>query len=358
MRRKAVLISASIVAMSGMIMGGLFPTHVAHAEHDKMNDTKTYALAIHGGAGTILKENMSAEKEAAYTAKLSEALAAGEKVLAEGGAATDAVIAVIQVMEASPLFNAGKGAVFTAEGKNEMDASIMDGSNLNAGAVAGVTNVKSPIALARAVMDNSPHVMLQGPGAETFAVEQGLEIVDPEYFYTERRWQQLQKAKEQKSGAVMDHDGDPANEGTDEFNDFKFGTVGAVALDREGNLAAGTSTGGMTNKEWGRVGDSPVIGAGTYASNTSCAVSATGHGEYFIRATVARSICALMEYKGLSLGEAARAIVMEQLVEMGGSGGIIAVDAKGNIELVFNSKGMYRGSVREGRAPEIAIYGE
>lgn len=310
-----------------------------------------YAFAIHGGAGTILKANMSDEQEAAYEAKLTEALAAGEKVLADNGAALDAVIAAITVMEDSPLFNAGKGAVFTAEGKNEMDSSIMDGETLDAGAVSGVTNVKSPIRLARAVMDKSKHVMLQGKGAETFAAENGLEIVDPEYFYTERRWQQLQKAKELKEGAVLDHDLEYM-----EFNDNKFGTVGAVALDKAGNLAAGTSTGGMTNKSWGRVGDSPIIGAGTYASNSSCAVSATGAGEYFIRATVARSICALMEYADMTLADATDKIIMQQLVEMGGDGGIISLDRDGNIALVFNTEGMYRASVREGEEPLIGIY--
>lgn len=317
------------------------------------NDETGYAFAIHGGAGTILKANMSDEKEAAYLAKLAEAIAAGEKVLAEDGTALDAVTAAITVMEDSPLFNAGKGAVFTAEGKNEMDSSIMDGETLNAGAVSGVTNVKNPILLARAVMDHSKHVMLQGKGAETFAAENDLEIVDPEYFHTDRRWQQLQKAKEQKQGAVMDHDLEFM-----EFNDGKFGTVGAVALDKAGNLAAGTSTGGMTNKSWGRVGDSPIIGAGTYASNTSCAVSATGAGEYFIRATVARSICALMEYGGLSLADATDRIIMQQLVEMGGGGGIISLDRDGNIALVFNTEGMYRASVREGEEPVFGIYKE
>lgn len=320
------------------------------AEDNMGERAPRYAFAIHGGAGTILKANLSEEKEAAYLAKLAQALAAGEAVLAGGGTALDAVTGAIILMEDSPLFNAGKGAVFTAEGRNEMDSSIMDGATLNAGAVSGVTNVKNPILLARAVMEQSRHVMLQGKGAETFAAEQGLEIVAPEYFHTERRWQQLQMAKEKKTGAVLDHDLDSYDE--------KFGTVGAVALDRAGNLAAGTSTGGMTNKAWGRVGDSPIIGAGTYASNTSCAVSATGAGEYFIRATVARSVCALMEYANLPLDVAADKIIMRQLVEMGGEGGIISLDRDGNIALVFNTKGMYRASVREGEEPVIGIYQE
>lgn len=327
------------------------------AAEDNMGErAPRYAFAIHGGAGNILKANLSDEKEAAYLAKLAEALAAGEAVLAGGGTALDAVTSAITLMEDSPLFNAGKGAVFTAEGKNEMDSSIMDGATLNAGAVSGVTNVKNPILLARAVMEQSRHVMLQGKGAETFAAEAGLEIVDPEYFHTERRWQQLQKAKEQKTGVVLDHDLEFLD--PDGLDDHKFGTVGAVALDREGNLAAGTSTGGMTNKAWGRVGDSPIIGAGTYASNASCAVSGTGAGEYFIRATVARSICALMEYANLPLDVAADRIVMKQLVEMGGDGGIISVDTHGNIALVFNSAGMYRAAVREGEEPVVGIYKE
>ena len=327
------------------------------AAEDNMGErAPRYAFAIHGGAGNILKANLSDEKEAAYLAKLAEALAAGEAVLAGGGTALDAVTSAITLMEDSPLFNAGKGAVFTAEGKNEMDSSIMDGATLNAGAVSGVTNVKNPILLARAVMEQSRHVMLQGKGAETFAAEAGLEIVDPEYFHTERRWQQLQKAKEQKTGVVLDHDLEFLD--PDGLDDHKFGTVGAVALDREGNLAAGTSTGGMTNKAWGRVGDSPIIGAGTYASNASCAVSGTGAGEYFIRATVARSICALMEYANLPLDVAANRIIMQQLVEMGGDGGIISLDGNGNIALVFNTEGMYRASVKEGEEPVIGIYKE
>lgn len=305
-----------------------------------------YALAIHGGAGTIKRENLSEAKEAEYRATLLAALAAGEDVLKEGGASLDAVVAAIMVMENSPLFNAGKGAVFTAEGRNELDTSIMDGRTLDAGAASGVTKVKNPILLARAVMENSPHVMLQGAGAETFAEEQGLELVEPDYFYTEERYRQLEMAKEQKVGAVT------------EFWDEKLGTVGAVALDSDGNLAAGTSTGGMTNKLWGRVGDSPIIGAGTYANNASCAVSGTGHGEFFIRATVARDICAQMEYAGKSLREAADFIVMDRLVEMGGEGGIISVDNDGNIALVFNSPGMYRGSVRAGEEATVAIFRE
>ncbi len=344
---KWALIKASVVMMAA-VAALLLAAPGANAEGEK--DMPKYALAIHGGAGTILRKNMTPEREKAFEDALKAALAAGEKVLAGGGDAVDAVIAVITLMEDLPLFNAGKGAVFTAEGTNELDASIMDGKTLNAGAVAGVKTVRSPIRLARAVMDLSPHVMLQGKGAETFAAENGLEIVDPEYFYTEHRWQQLQKLRAiDPDATALDHM---------EILDGKFGTVGAAALDTHGNLAAGTSTGGTTNKHWGRVGDSPIIGAGTYASNSSCAVSATGHGEFFIRATVARSICALMEYGGLSLAEAADRIVMKQLVEMGGDGGIISVDKDGHVALVFNTPGMYRGYVQAGKDPVIGIYND
>lgn len=306
-----------------------------------------FAIALHGGAGTILKGNMTAEVEAEYRAKLLEALTAGHDILAEGGTSMDAVETAIVIMEDSPLFNAGYGAVFTSEAKNELDASIMDGSDLNAGAVSGVRIVKNPIRLARAVMENSNHVMLQSDGAESFAASQEkIEIVDPEYFHTDRRYNQLMRVREMGEGTVIsDHDGD-----------HKFGTVGIAALDQHGNLAAGTSTGGMTNKSWGRVGDTPIIGAGTYANNASCAVSATGAGEYFIRATVARNICALMEYAGMSLIDAANKIVKEQLVDMGGDGGIISVDKDGNVALVFNTQGMYRGSWKSGEEPHIAIY--
>jgi beta-aspartyl-peptidase (threonine type) len=320
--------------------------------------TASYRLVIHGGAGTILKENMTPEKEQAYKAKLEEALHAGEAVLKDGGEALDAVAAAIHVMEDSPLFNAGKGAVFTHDGRNEMDASIMDGRDLNAGAVTGVTRIKHPIDLAREVMDHSRHVMLAGAGAEEFAAEQGMDFVNPDYFRTQRRWDQLQNALK-KDELALDHTEEDFDviEGVDpEDPDHKFGTVGAVALDVRGNLAAGTSTGGMTNKRYHRIGDSPIIGAGTYADNNSCGVSATGHGEFFIRATVARSICALMEYKGLSLQEAADEMIMKKLVKMGGDGGIIALDHDGNISMTFNTPGMYRGYITEQGEPVIGIY--
>ncbi|HEX6939934.1 MAG TPA: isoaspartyl peptidase/L-asparaginase, partial [Longimicrobiales bacterium] len=263
-------------------------------------------IAIHGGAGTIRRGDMTPELEQAYRAKLEEALRAGYAILEKGGTSLDAVVAAIVVMEDSPLFNAGKGAVFTSEGKNELDAAIMDGATLRAGAVAGVTRVKNPIRLARAVMEHSPHVMLAGAGAEAFAGEQGLELVDPSYFFTQHRWDALQRAKAEAAGTPVSRPDGPQAFFPD---DRKFGTVGAVALDRHGNLAAGTSTGGMTTKRWGRIGDSPIIGAGTYANNASCAVSATGHGEYFIRNVVAHDICARVEYGGQTLEEAANYVV-------------------------------------------------
>ena len=320
-----------------------------------------YALVIHGGAGTILKANMSPEKEAAYRAKLTEALKTGQAILASGGSALDAVEATIQVMEKSPLFNAGKGAVFTHEGGNKMDASIMDGRDLNAGAVASVMRIKSPINLAREVMENSKHVMLSGAGAEEFASIRGIELIDPAYFATEKRRKQLESAlkKELEKEAGMMAPAEPKkislyDDPIDPEN--KFGTVGAVALDQDGNIAAGTSTGGMTNKRWKRIGDTPVIGAGTYADNNSCGVSATGHGEFFIRAAVAYSICARMKFQGLSLKDAADAVIMQKLVKMGGAGGIVSLDKQGNIAMTFNTEGMYRGYVKGASEPVTLIY--
>jgi len=307
-------------------------------------------LVIHGGAGTIRKENMTDAMEQAYHAKLKEALEAGYQVLRQGGSSLDAVVVTIQILEDSPLFNAGKGAVFTAAGRNELDAAIMDGASRKAGAVAGITTVKNPIKAARAVMDNSPHVMMIGPGAEEFAQTQGLEIVDPAYFYTEDRFKQLEKIKQREANQGKDGGWLPL------VGQEKFGTVGAVALDQFGNLAAGTSTGGMTNKKFGRVGDAPIIGAGTYADNQTCAVSATGHGEYFIRAVVGYDVAALMAYKQLSVQAAAEEVVMKKLVEMGGEGGIIALDKNGNFAMPFNSAGMYRGFIRADGVAETAIF--
>lgn len=313
-------------------------------------------LAIHGGAGTIRRENLSAEKEQEYRAKLQESLDAGYAVLEEGGTSLDAVIAAVKVMEDSPLFNAGKGAVFTNEGRNEMDAAIMDGSNKNAGAVAGITTIKNPITAAFAVMNNSPHVFMTGGGAEKFAQEQELETVPPAYFRDEMRYQQLQKIIDSEK-QQLDHSAILDIELQDPyFKDRKFGTVGAVAVDQEGNIAAATSTGGMTNKRYGRVGDVPIIGAGTYADNETCAVSATGHGEYFIRTVVAHEIAAQMKYANKSLKESADDVVMNQLVEIGGEGGVIAIDKHGNITMPFNSAGMYRGYIRNKGEGKTFIY--
>lgn len=301
------------------------------------------ALVIHGGAGTIRKEQMTPEREEAYHAALKQALNHGYAVLQSGGTSIDAVIASISILEDSPLFNAGKGAVFTYSGKNELDASLMDGSNLKAGAVAGVTTIKNPIKAAYAVMTESEHVMLAGRGAETFAEEHGLEIVPPHYFVDSTRYQQyLNRRKAEKAKDSAFRDRNPQK---------KFGTVGAVALDQFGNIAAGTSTGGMSDKKYGRVGDSPIIGAGTYANNKTCGVSSTGWGEYFIRLAVAHDISAMMEYGGLTLKEAADSVIMKKLPALGGDGGVIALDREGNISMTFNTDGMYRGYIRgEGQA--------
>lgn len=286
-------------------------------------------LVIHGGAGTIQREALSAERESAIRADLDRALAAGQKVLDAGGAALDAVTAAIVVLEDSPNFNAGKGAVFNAEGVNELDSAVMDGHRQRAGAVAGVHRIRNPVLLARAVMEQSPHVMLVGDGAEAFARSIGISLVDPAYFRTEERWQQLQDARKRSSARL------PLP------RSYYFGTVGAVALDSGGHIAAATSTGGMTNKRWGRVGDAPIIGAGTWA-DAGCGVSATGWGEFFIRLNVAHDICARVAYRGDALKTAADAVVLQRLPELGGDGGVIALDAKGNIAMPFNTKGMYR----------------
>lgn len=314
------------------------------------------ALAIHGGAGTIRRENMTSEQETAYRDKMEESLNAGYAVLESGGSALEAVIAAVKIMEDSPLFNAGKGSVFTSDGKNEMDAAIMDGATKNAGAVAGLTRVKNPVTAALAVMTRSPHVLMIGQGAEQFAEEQGLELVDPSYFKVQKRYEQWLKIKESEQ-QKLDHSSLLQLELEDPyFKDRKFGTVGAVALDKEGNIAAATSTGGMTNKRYGRVGDVPIIGAGTYADNASCAVSATGHGEFFIRAVVGHEIAAQMKYAGKTLEEAADEVVMKQLVDLKGEGGVIAIDREGNIAMPFNSEGMYRGYIREKGQGKTYIY--
>lgn len=317
--------------------------------------TKKYVMVIHGGAGTILKSKMTPEKEAAYKKALTEALKAGYAVIQSGKTSLDAVEATIHVLEDSPLFNAGKGAVFTHDGHNEMDASIMEGNTLKAGAVAGVTTIRNPISAARAVMEKSEHVMMIGGGAELFAKEVGLDIVDPSYFYTKERWDGLQEAlKEDSTKAVLDHNQKTGLKGTINI-DNKFGTVGCVALDKKGNLAAGTSTGGMTNKKYGRVGDAPLIGAGTYCNNATAGISCTGWGEYYIRNVVAKTISDLMEYKGLSVAVASKT-VLDKVGKMGGDGGLIALDKKGNVAMPFNTEGMYRGTITADGQISIEIY--
>lgn len=317
-----------------------------------------WGMVLHGGAGTIRRGSMTAETEAEYRGKMEEALRAGYDVLEGGGSGIDAVVAAITILEDSPLFNAGKGAVFTGEGTNTLDASIMSGSPLAAGAVAGVTRVKNPILLARLVMEESPHVLLAGAGAEEFARVQGVELVDPSYFFTERRWRSLERVRE-RAGEPMPERPVPAA-GSDEAAlpavPDKFGTVGVVALDRAGAIAAGTSTGGTTNKKWGRVGDSPIVGAGTYAG-TRCGVSSTGTGEYFIRNVVAYDICARMEYRGIPLEQAAREVIFDVLeAQRESTGGIIALDDEGHVVMMMNTAGMYRGYVNEDGVVVTEIY--
>jgi beta-aspartyl-peptidase (threonine type) len=299
-----------------------------------------YAIVIHGGAGVISKELMTNEQQVEYKTKLNEALELGDKMLKEGAEAVDVVVSVINVLEDSPLFNAGKGAVFTNDEKVELDASIMEGKTLNAGAVAGVQDIKNPIKAAREVMYHSEHVFLSGKGASAFAKKQGLEIVPNKYFYTDERYKSLMQLKKQE------------RQRTQKDN---TGTVGCAVLDTHGNLAAGTSTGGMTNKKYGRIGDTPIIGAGTYASNKTCAVSCTGHGEYYIRLGFARDISALMEYKNMSVSEACSEEI-EKLSELGGTGGVVAIDANGNIAMEFNTSGMFRGYIKSTGEKEIAIF--
>ena len=323
--------------------------------HSALSEESPLAIAIHGGAGTIDKAKFSPEQEKAYRAKLSEAVEAGYSVLEKGGESLDAVTAAITVLEQSEFFNAGRGAVYTYDGGHELDASIMDGRNRQAGAVAGVKHVESPIKLARLVMDNSVHVMLSGQGAEEFAKEQGIELIENNIFDTKHRYDALLKAKDKLDKAKATtksyqaaHNALPDN--------FKMGTVGAVALDKSGNLAAGTSTGGMTAKRYGRVGDAPVIGAGTFAENESCAVSATGHGEYFIRYNVASDICARVKYQGITISQAGDEVINKVLKPIGGTGGVIILDTQGNISLPFNTSGMYRASKSNTQATYVGIF--
>jgi len=320
------------------------------SENQPDMETKKFGLVIHGGAGTIERSNMTPEKEREYRAGLERALTAGYEILKRGGSSLDATGAAVRVLEDDPHFNAGRGSVFTSAGTNEMDAAIMDGRTLAAGAVAVLKHVKNPISLARLVMEKSGHVMIDGEGAEAFAKENGIKLVDQKYFFTQERWDALQKikaAEKKRTGSagkafiITDQD--------------RHGTVGAVARDKSGNLAAATSTGGTTNKRPGRVGDSPIIGAGTYANNATCAVSATGDGEYFIRASVGHDLSALMEYKGMSLKDAAQA-VLGKVAKLGGAGGLVAIDGDGNVTLPFNTAGMYRGYVDSSGKLVVEIY--
>lgn len=359
MKRRALIAAAAMLTAMPLIAQNTQP--------------HKWAIVLHGGAGIIEHKSMTPEAEKAYRAALEHVLQVGSDVLAKGGSSLDAVEASIKLMEDDPLFNAGRGAVFTAAGKNELDSAIMDGATLKAGAVAGVTTTRHPISLARAIMDRSPHVMLIGSGADEFAADHGVEQVQPSYFFTERRWQQLVKALKQQGKPVpprpagappeptnpiadLPPDELPAAAWPDESQTHKYGTVGVVALDRSGNVAAGTSTGGTTAKLYGRVGDSPIIGAGTYASNQSCAVSATGTGEYFIRLTVAREICALVQYKGMKLQAAADEVIQKRLTALKGDGGIIALTPDGQLAWSFNTPGMYRARVSEGGPPQVSIY--
>lgn len=320
------------LSLSSLLAGPL----IAQEKEEPMK----FALVMHGGAGTIERSQMTPDKEKAYIAGMESALKAGSDILQRGGASLDAVETALRLLEDNPLFNAGKGAVFSHEGTNELDSSIMDGKTLDAGAVSGLKHIRNPISLARLVMEKSPHVMLYGEGAEAFAKNMGVPFVDQKYFHTDERWRALQKLKTEPA-PISDKD--------------RHGTVGAVALDQAGNMAAGTSTGGLTNKRFGRIGDSPIIGAGTYANNRTCAVSCTGDGEYFIRSGVARDVAALMEYKGLSVQEAAQA-ALDKVGKLGGTGGLIALDGKGNFAMPFNTSGMYRGWVGADGKVNVEIY--
>lgn len=347
-------IVAVCLFMPNLLFSCSTPSNDEQVSNNQLSDS-TYVLVIHGGAGGITKKGMTPEREKTYKDGLTEALSAGYAVISKGGTSLDAVEAAVRVLEDNEIFNSGRGAVFTNDGKNELDASIMDGKTLKAGAVASVTTVKNPISAARAVMDKSQHVMLIGKGAEQFAAQQKLDIVDPSYFHTEHRWQGLQRARAKDSvKTLLDHDTQSYKPDLEEM-DNKFGTVGAVARDLDGNLAAATSTGGMMNKRYGRVGDSPIVGAGMYANNETVAVSATGWGEFFIRSVAAYDVSAKMAYQGLPVQTSAKQVI-EKIGEMGGHGGIIAIDKNGHIAMPFNTKGMYRGAVTKDGTIEVYMY--
>src|SRR5215207_249737 len=360
--RRRFLEAAGAAALASGLASHTFaggPQEKSGGASQKTPALRPFGFVIHGGAGTIERSRMTPEREKAYRDKLSEALRAGFEVLNRGGACLDAVVAAITLLEDSPLFNAGKGAVFTNAGTNELDSSIMDGRTLKAGAVAGLKRVKNPILLARLVMEQSPHVLMTGDGAEIFAQQKGVELVDPKYFYTEERWQQLQKAKDAEKSpppkrSKLEREAFSLKADS-AFDAHKFGTVGAVCLDKAGNLGAGTSTGGMTNKRFGRVGDSPIIGAGTYANNETCAVSCTGDGEYFIRSVVAHDVSAQIQYGGKSLAQAAES-TLEKVAKIGGTGGLIGIDRQGNFAMPFNTSGMYRGWIGPEGEPHVLIY--
>ena len=345
----AVLFSAGALAAAQEQSGSAKAVSKGETNDQPNMEIRKVGLVVHGGAGTISRSEMTPQREREYRAGLERAMTAGYEILKRGGSSLDAAEAAVRMLEDDPHFNAGKGAVFTSIGTNEMDAAVMDGKTLSAGAVASLKHIKNPVSLARLVMEKSGHVMMDGEGAEAFAKENGVQVLpDQKYFFTQERWEALQKVKAaEKSGGggkkyiITDQD--------------RHGTVGAVALDQNGNLAAATSTGGTTNKRAGRVGDSPVIGAGTYANNATCAVSATGDGEYFVRATVAHDVSALMEYRGMSLKEAAQS-VLDKVAKLGGSGGLIAIDRQGNIALPFNTSGMYRGYVDPNGKFVVEIY--
>jgi beta-aspartyl-peptidase (threonine type) len=352
MKRNIALILVSILAMFP-VLGLAQKASMPEIKQLQGPQNPRLGFVMHGGAGTIRRGSMTPEREKEYRAKLEEALLAGYKALQAGKTSVDAVEIAIRILEDSPLFNAGKGAVFTHDGKNELDSSIMDGKTLMAGGVAGLHHVKNPISLARAVMEKSPHVLLFGDGAEQFAKEQKIELVDEKYFWTQPRWDALQKILQQEKDKAA---GKKISEYAADLPTNRFGTVGAVALDKNGNIAAGTSTGGMMNKKWGRVGDSPIIGAGTYANNNTCGVSATGSGEYFIRLGVARDISALIEYQAMPIQQAVDVVIQKKLTALGGDGGVIAMDKFGNIGISFNSEGMYRAYIDKDGKPVVEIY--
>ena len=352
MKRNIALVLVSILAMFP-VLGLAQKAAMPEIKQLQGPQDPRLGFVLHGGAGTIRRGSMTPEREKEYRAKLEEALLAGYKALQAGKTSVDAVEIAIRILEDSPLFNAGKGAVFTHDGKNELDSSIMDGKTLMAGGVAGLHHVKNPISLARAVMEKSPHVLLFGDGAEQFAKEQKIELVDEKYFWTQPRWDALQKILQQERDKAA---GKKISEHAADLPTNRFGTVGAVALDKNGNIAAGTSTGGMMNKKWGRVGDSPIIGAGTYANNNTCGVSATGSGEYFIRLGVARDISALIEYQAMPIQQAVDVVIQKKLTALGGDGGVIAMDKFGNIGISFNSEGMYRAYIDKDGKPVVEIY--